>query len=92
VGDALIVFVARDSKTNKAFKVPEMRVSKYDNLSTTMKCFELGLTIKDWSKDKSMRDMHDKIPDFSESRSYQDILSKMRQKSLTNPDSIVKMA
>lgn len=70
VGDALIVFVARDAKTGKAYKVPDMKVSKYDCLATAQKCFELGLTIKDWSRDKSMRDMHDKIPDYNESRTY----------------------
>lgn len=51
-GDALIVFVARDKNTGKAYQVPEMKVSKYDDLGESRKCFELGLTIKDWSKEK----------------------------------------
>lgn len=70
VGDALIVFVARDSKTGKAFKVPDMKISKYDDLGNSMKCFEIGLTIKDWSRDKSLRDMHAKIPDYKESSHF----------------------
>ena len=70
VGDALIVFVARDAKTHKAYQIPEMRASKFDNLDAARKCFEIGLTIKDWSKDKSLRDLHHKIPDYSESEHY----------------------
>ncbi len=69
-----------------------MKVSKYDNLSNSMKCFELGLTIKDWSRDKSMRDMHDKIPDYNESRIYQDLLSKLKQRMRLDPENVVKMA
>ena len=34
-GDALIVFVARNAKTGKSFKVPEMKASKYDDLIVT---------------------------------------------------------
>ena len=70
VGDALILFVARDAKTHKAYQIPEMKVSKFDNLEVARKCFEIGLTIKDWSKDKSLRDLHHKIPDYSESEHY----------------------
>ena len=70
VGDALIVFVARDKRTGKAYKVPEMRASKYDDISVCRKSFELGLTIKDWSKDKGLRDMHKKIPSYTESAHY----------------------
>lgn len=29
-----------------------MKVSPYDDLATTTKSFEIGLTIKDWSRDK----------------------------------------
>lgn len=64
------MFVARDAKSNKAYKVPDMKVSKYDNLMNSMKCFELGLTIKDWSRDKSMHDLHDKLPDYKESSHF----------------------
>ena len=66
----MIVFVARNAKTNKAYAVPEMKISKYDDLSNSMKCFELGLTIKDWSRDKSLRDMHNKIPEYKESSHF----------------------
>lgn len=57
-----------------------------------MKCFELGLTIKDWSKDKSMRDMHDKIPDYAESRAYQDEFSKLKQRMRVDPAGVIRMA
>lgn len=70
VGDALIVFVARDAKTHKSYKIPQMKASIFDNLDTARKCFEIGLTIKDWSKDKSLRDLHHRIPDYSESEHY----------------------
>jgi hypothetical protein len=80
VGDALIVFVARDSKTGKAFKVPDMKISKYDDLGNSMKCFEIGLTIKDWSRDKSLRDMHHKIPDYKESSHFQSFLEQMKRR------------
>ncbi len=66
----MIVFVARDSKTQKAYKVPDMRVSKFDDIETARLCYETGLTIKDWSKDKSMRDLQLKIPDYEESEHY----------------------
>jgi hypothetical protein len=57
VGDALIVFVARNSKNHKAFPVPPMVVSKFDDLDSARRSYEIGLTIKDWSRDKSMRDL-----------------------------------
>ena len=47
-----------------------MKISKYDDLMNAKKSFELGLTIKDWSRDKSLRDMHDKIPDYKESSHF----------------------
>ena len=31
-GDACIMFVARETKTGKAYKVPEFRISKYDDI------------------------------------------------------------
>jgi hypothetical protein len=62
--------VARDAKTHKAYNIPEMRVSKFDDYQLARKCFEIGLTIKDWSKDKSLRDLHSKLPDYEESEHY----------------------
>ena len=38
-GDALIVFVARNKKTGRAYQVPEMQVSKHDDLSVAQRCF-----------------------------------------------------
>ena len=68
-----------------------MRVSKYDDLIVAKKCFELGLTIKEWSRDKSLRDMHARIPDFIESSNYQDFLIKMQMKLRTDPSKVVRM-
>ena len=90
-GDALIIFVARDKVTGKAYTVPEMQVSKHDDLNIAQRSFQLGLTIKDWSKDKSLRDMHKIIPTFEDSSHYHDYLSKVEQIRLTNPESIVNM-
>lgn len=50
--------------------MPTLRASKFDDLDTYRKCFEVGLTIKDWTKDKSMRDLHSKLPDYEESEHY----------------------
>lgn len=91
VGDALIVFVARDNKTGKAYKVPELRISKHDDIVTTRICYELGMTIKDWSKDKSLRDMHKKIPDYEESSDYKNYLSKVLSIQKTNPEKVIAM-
>lgn len=63
-----------------------MKVSKYDNLVNSMKCFELGLTIKDWSRDKSLRDMHDKIPDYKESTHFNQFLENLKIKMQSNPE------
>jgi hypothetical protein len=49
----LIVFVARDHHKNKAYKVPEMNISEFDDSVSARKAFEIGLTIKDWSRDKA---------------------------------------
>jgi len=68
------VFVARNNKTKKAYKVPEMKCSHYDNIKSFAKAFELGLTIKDWSRDKGQRDMQERIPSYAESSHYQDYL------------------
>jgi len=40
----------------------------------TKKCIEIGLTIKDWSRDKSMRDMKTILPDHEESAHYNNYL------------------
>jgi len=66
-----------------------MKVSKFDNLETARKCFQIGLTIKDWSKDKSLRDLQLKIPDYSESEHYQEYLTKVENLAKTSPDSVV---
>ena len=68
-----------------------MRASKYDDLMVTKKCFELGLTIKDWSRDKSMRDMHRKIPTFEESEHYHKYLEKLTHVQMTHPEHVIKM-
>jgi hypothetical protein len=70
----MIIFVARNSTTNKAYKVPDMRHSNFDDIERTAKCIELGLTIKDWSRDKSLRDMHSTIPDYDESLQFNKFL------------------
>jgi len=44
-----------------------MQHSKFDDVLRTKKCMEIGLTIKDWSRDKSQRDMKSTLPDFQES-------------------------
>ena len=90
-GDALILFVARNKKTGKSYQVPEMQVSSHDDLSLTQRCFQLGLTIKDWSRDKGMRDMHKIIPTYSESNHYHDYLHKVEKMRLTNPEKVVRM-
>lgn len=66
-----------------------MKASKFDNLDVARKCFEIGLTIKDWSKDKSLRDLHHKIPDYSESEHYQEYLTKVEALAKTDPKSVV---
>ena len=90
-GDALIVFVARDSKTGKAYEVPEMKVSKHDSLIQAQRCFQLGLTIKDWSKEKGLRDMHKIIPTFEESSHYHEYLRKLEIIKNNRPEIVVKM-
>ena len=91
-GDALIVFVARDAKTGKSYKVPELKVSKYDDVMACRQCFELGLTIKDWSRDKSMRDMHKKIPTFSESEHYHQYLEHLNKVKTEHPEQVINMS
>lgn len=66
-----------------------MRASKFDDLTEARKCFEIGLTIKDWSKDKSMRDLHSTLPDYEESGHYQEYLSMVENLKKTEPDSVM---
>ena len=91
IGDALIIFVARDSTTNKAYKIPEMRHSTYDDVLKTQKCMQIGLTIKDWSQDKSRRDMKSRLPDFSESLYFNNYLRSVDQLREEDPDAVVTM-
>jgi len=49
------------------------------------------LTIKDWSKDKSMRDMHHTIPTFEDSSHYHEYLDKVEKIRATHPDKVVRM-
>jgi hypothetical protein len=51
-----------------------MKHSKYDDIMRTKKCIEIGLTIKDWSRDKSLRDMHTTLPDYDESATFNNYL------------------
>lgn len=89
VGDALIIFVARDSKTHKAYTIPSLKASKFDDLETARKCYEIGLTIKDWSKDKSMRDLHSKLPDYEESEHYQEYLNMVESIKIKKPECVI---
>jgi acyl-coenzyme A thioesterase 9 len=92
VGDAVFIFVARDSKTHKAYRVPTLRASPHDNLSTVRNNFEVGLTIKEWSKDKSLRDLHSKLPEYDESEHYNTYLDKVLELRKTNPEQVVTTA
>lgn len=56
-----------------------MKHSKYDDVIKTKKCMEIGFTIKDWSKDKSQRDMKSTLPDFNESENFNEYLEKVDQ-------------
>lgn len=82
------MFVARNTKTFKAYKVPELKISKYDDILESRQCFELGLTIKDWSRDKGLRDMHKKIPTFGESEHYHEYLESLKQEK---PEEVITM-
>jgi acyl-coenzyme A thioesterase 9 len=92
VGDALFIFVARCVETGKAYKVPDMKISPYDDIQATTKAYGIGLAIKKLSRDKSMRDLHHSLPEFEESEHYQQYLSKIEQIQKTNPSSVVEMA
>ena len=88
----MIVFVARNKKTGKAFQVPEMGVSEHDDLNESRKCFELGLTIKNWSQEKGKRDMHRITPSFQESSHYNDYLRKLDQIKRVTPEKVIRMS
>lgn len=92
VGDAIIIFVARDRVTNKAYKIPDMKPSRFDDVLNTKKCMEIGLTIKDWSRDKSKRDMKSIIPDFQESQYFNKYLAMVEAKKMSDPSAVVPMS
>lgn len=87
----MIIFVARDIRTGKSYKVPELSSSKFDDLQETSLGFHLGLTIKDWSREKSQRDLQKMSPSFEESAVYQDYLQKVNDLKVKEPESVVKM-
>ena len=71
--------------------MPEMQVSKHDDLRVSQEAFQLGLTIKDWSKEKGLRDMHKIIPTFEESSHYHNYLRKIEEIKRNDPSHVVKM-
>ena len=87
----MVVVVARDAKTHKAFKIPDMQHSKYDDVLRTKKCIEIGLTIKDWSRDKSQRDMHTTLPDYDESAHFNNYLQAVEKAKILNEDTVITM-
>lgn len=90
IGDAIIIFVARDRVTNKAYKIPDMHVSEYDDVMLNKRCMEIGLTIKDWSRDKSKRDMHTIMPSFEEMNGLNKYLEKVESLRKTCPEKVVR--
>ena len=46
------MFAARNNLTNEAYQVPTMECSPYDNIKSFANAFEIGLTIKDWNREK----------------------------------------
>lgn len=88
----MIIFVARDSKTFKAYKIPDMQHSKYDDFMRTKKCIEIGLTIKDWSRDKSMRDMKTTLPDYEESALFNNYLQIVDKAQRQDDNLVVTMS
>jgi len=66
-----------------------MKPSDHDDILTTSKCIEIGLTIKDWSKDKSLRDMHSVLPDYEESGNFNKYYSFVEAQSHVDPLSVV---
>ena len=90
VGDAIIIFVARDRVTHKAYKIPDMQPSQYDDIMLTKRCMEIGLTIKDWSRDKSKRDMHSLMPGYEETKGLNSYLEQVETLRLTNPEKVVR--
>ena len=68
-----------------------MQVSDHDDITIAQQSFQLGLTIKDWSRDKSQRDMHNTVPSFEESSHYHEYLTKIKSISQSEPDKVVAM-
>lgn len=58
----------------------------------TKKCIEIGLTIKDWSRDKSMRDMKTVLPDYEESAHYNNYLQTVERVARTDETKVVTMS
>jgi len=57
----------------------------------TKKCIELGLTIKDWSRDKSMRDMKTSLPNYDESAHYNSYLQTVERAQREDENLVIKM-
>lgn len=57
----------------------------------TKKCIEIGLTIKDWSRDKSMRDMKTVLPDFNESGHFNNYLQTVEKAARVDENFVVTM-
>ena len=68
-----------------------MRVSPHDDLATSRRSFEHGLTIKDWSREKGLRDMQQHVPSYAESIHYQEFLKMIEVKKATKPETVVTM-
>lgn len=69
-----------------------MRHCKFDDVLRTKKCMEIGLTIKDWSRDKSQRDMKSTLPSFEESRNFNEYLEFVEQQRREGEDNVIPMA
>lgn len=52
---------------------------------------QIGLTIKDWSRDKSQRDMKSTLPDFNESNSFNEYLEMLDEQMSLDPSVVVPM-
>lgn len=53
IGDAIVLFVARDTETGKSYKVPEMRLTEHDDVLTAADAYEIGHSIKKMSQKKA---------------------------------------
>ena len=92
IGNALVIYVARDSKTHKAIEVQKFRASKYDELEQVRRGIEIGMTIKEWTLDKSRRDLHFRMPDYTELAYYQAYLSMVGRMKADSPGSVKSTA